>query len=62
MISFSLVIFKNFGQYSSSYFAEHLLLEHLFLKLSGMWKQAIAKIVQEKNQKAKIARRFKIIF
>ena len=62
MISFSLVVFKNFGQYSSSYFAENLLLEHLFLKLSDMWKQAIAKIAQEKNQKAKIAQRFKIIF
>ena len=27
-----------------------------------MWKQAIAKIAQEKKQKAKIARRFNIIF
>ena len=62
MISFSLVIFKNFGQFSTSYFAEHLLLEHLFLRLSDLWKQAIAKIAQEKKQKAKIAQRFNIIF
>ena len=54
--------FKNICQFSTSYFAEHLLLEHLFLRLSDMWKQAVANIAQGKNQKAKIARRFNIIF
>ena len=47
----------------TGYFAEHLLLEHLFLMLSDMQtKQTTAKIAQGKKTKTKDCKRFHIIY